>query len=45
VGNVEAGRVCGRIRKMALNKDKLEWLDKVDGWSVEHSELELEKNI
>jgi hypothetical protein len=38
-GNVEADRVCGRIRKMAL-KDEQEWLDKVDGWSVKHRELE-----
>jgi hypothetical protein len=30
-GNVEADRACGRIRKMALSKDELEWLDKVDG--------------
>jgi hypothetical protein len=38
-GNVEADRVCGMIRKMAL-KDELQWLDKADGWSVKHRELE-----
>jgi hypothetical protein len=38
-GNVEADQVCGRIRKMAL-KDEQEWLDKVNGWSVKHRELE-----
>jgi hypothetical protein len=37
--NVEADRVCGRIWKMVL-KDELEWLGKVDGWSVKHRELE-----
>ena len=29
---------------MAL-KDELEWLDKVDGWSVKHRELEEKYDI
>jgi hypothetical protein len=43
-GKVEADRVCGRTRKMAL-KDELEWLGKVDGWSAKHRELEKKYDI
>jgi hypothetical protein len=41
---IEYAVPVGRIREMAL-KDELEWLGKVDGWSVKHRELEEKYDI
>ena len=43
-GNVEADRVCGRTRKMALS-DELKWSEQVDEWRAKSRELEEKYDI